>query len=146
MPQTSLPASHRDLLEEPNFAHLATVRPDGAPQSNVMWFGWDGERARFTHTTTRQKYRNLAHESRVSFSVLDPANPYRFVEVRGTVESVEADPDAAFYRSLQQRYGSDSPVRDADVRVVVTVLPTSFVTVEGGRTDREHRTEEERGR
>jgi PPOX class probable F420-dependent enzyme len=102
-----------------------------------MWFAWDGERARFSHTRTRQKVRNLAHEPRVSFHLVDPDNPYRTLEVRGRVESIESDQDATFYRSLQERYDLVVPVFDADVRVVITVLPTSFVAVDGGLTDRE---------
>ena len=50
MTQADLPETHLDLLERPLFAHLATVRPDGAPQSSVMWFAWDGQRAKFSHT------------------------------------------------------------------------------------------------
>jgi len=72
-----LPESHADLLERPLFAHLATIRPDGSPQSSVMWFAWDGRRARFSHTSSRQKYRNLLAEGRVSFHVQDPDNAYR---------------------------------------------------------------------
>ena len=132
-----LPESHRDLLERPLFAHLATLRPDGSPQSSVMWFGWDGQRARFSHTSTRQKYRNLLRDGRVSFHVQDPDNGYRTLEVRGAVESMDPDPDAAFYRSLQKRYGFDVPVFDADVRVVIVVQPTSFVAVDGGLTQAE---------
>lgn len=134
---SSLPASHADLLERPLFAHLATVRPDGAPQTSVMWFAWDGELATFTHTTQRQKYRNVAHEPRVAFSIHDPENPYRFLEVRGQVVSIEPDPGAAFYTSLQERYGLTFAVRDADVRVVIAVRPTSFVAVDGGMTTAE---------
>ena len=137
MPQPTPPASHQDLLVRPLFAHLATVRPDGAPQSGLMWFAWDGERARFSHTRTRQKLRNLAHEPRVSFHLVDPDNPYRTLEVRGRVASIEADTDAAFYRSLQERYDFVVPVFDADDRVVITVAPTSFVAVDGGLTDKE---------
>ena len=113
----ALPQSHADLLERPLFAHLATIRPDGSPQSSVMWFAWDGQRARFSHTSNRQKYRNLLADGRVSFHVQDPDNAYRTLEVRGRVESMDADPDAAFYRSLQRRYGSEGvPVLDAEVR------------------------------
>ena len=43
-----VPASHADLLERPPFAHLGTVRPDGQPQVNPMWFEWDGSRLRPT--------------------------------------------------------------------------------------------------
>jgi PPOX class probable F420-dependent enzyme len=137
MPPPTPPAGHQDLLDRPLFAHLATVRPDGTPQSGLMWFVWDGERARFSHTRTRQKIRNLAHEPRVSFHLVDPDNPYRTLEVRGRVESIETDPDATFYRSLQKRYDLVVPVFDADVRVVITVAPTSFVAVDGGLTDEE---------
>jgi PPOX class probable F420-dependent enzyme len=129
-----LPQSHADLLERPLFAHLATIRPDGSPQSSVMWFDWDGRRVRFSHTTTRQKYRNLLADGRVSFHVQDPENSYRTIEVRGRVESMEPDVDAAFYQSLQRRYGSTVPVLDADVRIVIVVVPTNFITVFGGLT------------
>ncbi len=129
-----LPASHEDLLERPLFAHLATLRPDGSPQSSVMWFDWDGRRARFSHTSTRQKYRNLLADRRVSFHIQDPDNGYRTLEVRGRVESMDPDADAAFYRYLQQRYGMDHPVLDAEVRVVIVVEPTSYVAVDGGLT------------
>jgi PPOX class probable F420-dependent enzyme len=129
---SEVPASHVDLLERPLFAHLATVRPDGALQSSVMWFAWDGSRIRMTHTRTRQKFANLAREPRVAISVADPDDQYRFLELRGTVEKIEDDPGAQFYRSLQHRYGMDYEVTDADVRVVITIRPERFVAVQGG--------------
>lgn len=102
-----------------------------------MWFAWDGRRVRFSHTSTRQKYRNLLADGRVSFHVQDPENAYRTLEVRGRVESMDPDPDAAFYRTLQRRYGSEVPVLDADVRVVIVIEPTSYVSVFGGLTGAE---------
>jgi len=66
-------------------------------------------------------------------SIADADNQYRFLEVRGVVESIENDDaDASFYRSLQQRYGVDYPITDADVRVVVTIRPEAFVPVHVG--------------
>ena len=133
MATTELPGAFRDLLERPLFAHLATVRPDGSPQSSVMWFDWDGSRLRLTHTKTRQKFANLAAEPRVALSIADPDDQYRFLEVRGRVESIEDDDEAAsFYQGLQHRYGMDYEVTDAPVRVVMTIRPESFVAVSGG--------------
>lgn len=133
MATRALPESHQDLLERANFAHLATIRPDGAPQSSVMWFSWDGEVVRMTHTRNRQKFANLAEEPRVALSILDPANPYRFLEVRARLESVEADDEeASFYHSLQVRYGNIYPITDADVRVVLTFRPEKFIAVVNG--------------
>src|SRR3954469_7191352 len=70
---TELPASHADLLERPTFAHLATVAPDGSPHTSVMWFVWDGEVLRFTHTSTRQKHKKIPHEPRVATPTAPPA-------------------------------------------------------------------------
>jgi PPOX class probable F420-dependent enzyme len=86
-----VPDGHRDLLERPLIAHLATVRADGEPQSSPVWFGWDGERIRLTHTRTRQKFRNLQAEPRVALSIVDPDNSQRYLEVRGAVEEVADD-------------------------------------------------------
>ncbi len=123
-----VPQSHVDLLDRPMFAHLATVRPDGAPQTQVMWFVWDGERIRMTHTKTRQKYRNFQSEPRVALSIAEPDNPYRFLEIRGSVEKIEDDDaDASFYQSLQQRYGQTYPIQDAPVRVIVTIRPEKLI-------------------
>lgn len=124
---TTLPDSHRDLLERPLFAALATVRPDGGPQNNVMWYAWDGSRLRLTHTSARQKFRNMQHEPRVALTVTDPDDGYRFLEVRGTVESIEPDDaEAAFYQGLQRRYGRSYRITDAPERVVVTIRPDAF--------------------
>ena len=131
---SSVPASHQHLLADANFAHLATVRPDGSPQSSVMWFEWTGERLLFTHTSGRQKTKNVQHEPRVAVSIHDPESPYRTLEVRGVVESIVPDPDAAFYRRLQARYGRTNKVYDADQRIVISVRPTRFITVDGGLT------------
>lgn len=131
------PETHADLLNRPLFAHLATVRPDGSPQSSVMWFAWDGSRIRMTHTKTRQKFANLEHEPRVAISIADPDDGYRFLEVRGVVESVtDDDAEASFYRSLQRRYGMDYPISDAPVRVVITIRPDRYVAVAGGEVKR----------
>ncbi|MFI6762034.1 PPOX class F420-dependent oxidoreductase [Micromonospora sp. NPDC050417] len=128
-----IPETHLDLLERPLFSHLSTIRPDGSPQSSVMWFVWDGERIRMTHTSGRQKFRNLRHEPRVALSISDPQDEYRFLEVRGVVESIDPDDEkGSFYRSLQERYDNIYPITDADVRVVITIRPTAFVSVTGG--------------
>lgn len=132
MPERTPPVSHADLLDRPIFAHLATIRPDGAPQSSVMWFEWDGEHLSFTHTKTRQKFRNLSREGRVAVSLVDPDNAYRFLEVRGEVDTIEDDPTGAFYNRLSERYSSGRSVRDPDVRVIIKVRPTAFVAVESG--------------
>ena len=120
-----IPAEYEDLLTRPLFGHLATVRPDGTPQANPMWFSWDGEYLRFTNTTIRQKYRNVTAEPRIAMSVTDPDKPYRYLEVRGTVERIEPDPEAEFFAELAKRYGLelDGPPGDAAHRVVIVVRP-----------------------
>jgi PPOX class probable F420-dependent enzyme len=121
-----VPESHLDLLDRPLFGHLATIRPDGSPQVNPMWFSWDGELLYFTHTTRRQKYRNVTAHPEVAISVIDPDSSSRYLEVRGVVERIDPDVSGEFFRSLADRYGrpTDGPPADAEFRVVLVVRPT----------------------
>jgi PPOX class probable F420-dependent enzyme len=109
-----IPSDYRPLLDLPLYAALGTIRPDDTVQVNPMWFSYDGEFLRFTHTTKRQKYRNLQHNPSMSVSLLDPENPFRYLELRGRLVDTVPDPEGAFYVTLQNRYGNPSPVPPAD--------------------------------
>jgi PPOX class probable F420-dependent enzyme len=124
-----VPDAYVDLLERPLFGHLGTVRPDGAPQVNVMWFSWDGELLRFTHIPQRQKYRNLQADPRISLCIADPDNGYRFLEVRGELERIDDDPGGQFYMELAERYGEPmtQPPEDAEDRIILVVRPTKVI-------------------
>jgi PPOX class probable F420-dependent enzyme len=127
-----IPQSHSDLLESTALAHVATLGPDGEPQNNPVWFGWDGELLRFSQTTARQKYRNVQREPRVALSIVDPANPYRYLEIRGAVERIDPDPDNAFINSMAKKY-MDQDVYPwsppGEVRVVIVVRPEHTTTM-----------------
>ncbi|CAA9578136.1 MAG: Putative oxidoreductase, partial [uncultured Thermomicrobiales bacterium] len=80
----------------------------------------------FSQTTARQKYKNLQQDGRVALSIVDPANDYRYIEVRGTVVRVDPDPDLAFINSMAKKYlGQDTyPYHQPnDERVVMVVEP-----------------------
>lgn len=121
-----IPDSHRDLLESKALAHVATIGPDGEPQSNPVWFDWDGELLVFSQTTGRQKYRNLQREPRLAVSIVDPANPYRYLELRGRVVEIADDEGNAFINGMAKKYlGQDEYPwhQPGDHRVVVKVRP-----------------------
>lgn len=119
----SIPADYRPLLEQPLYAHLGTIRPDGAVQVNPMWFEFDGEHLLFTHTSTRQKYRNLQRNPSMAVSIVDPDNPLRYLEVRGRLVEARPDPTGSFYVHLHARYrGEESaPPPDAADRVILVM-------------------------
>jgi PPOX class probable F420-dependent enzyme len=120
-----IPERARELLARPILVNLATTRPDGAPQVNPMWFIWDGEFIWFTHTNYRQKYKNIAHEPRVSISFLDPDNKYGYTEIRGVVDHIDPDPEAKLYQRLSEWYdGTPVTPADAQKRVAVAIRPT----------------------
>lgn len=125
-----VPAHLVHLLEEPNFGFLGTIRPDDTVQVNPMWFEFDGETIRFTHTSKRAKYRNLMHNPAMSLAVLDPENPFTYLEVRGSLVEVIPDPTGDFYVRLGKRYGNpgqQAPKDSAD-RVILVMSVTSTTT------------------
>jgi PPOX class probable F420-dependent enzyme len=127
-----IPESHADILDKKAFASVATIGPNGEPQNNPVWFGWDGSHIRFSQTTTRQKYRNTRADRRVALSILDPDDPYRYLEIRGVVADVEDDPDLAFINSMALKYlGLDRYPwhQPGDERIVIVVEPTKTTTM-----------------
>ncbi|MBI2168544.1 MAG: PPOX class F420-dependent oxidoreductase [Actinobacteria bacterium] len=127
-----IPESHADLLSVKGFAHAATLGPDGAPQSNPVWYDWDGAHLKFSQTRTRQKLHNLERDPRIALSITDPENPYRYLEIRGRVVAIDDDPDNAFIDSLAQKYIDQEHYpwhQPGDERVVVKVLPEHATTM-----------------
>ena len=95
--------SHQDLLGSTALAHVATIGPHGEPQNNPVWFDWDGEHVKFSQTKARQKYRNLNRDPRIALSIVDPEDPYRYLEIRGVVERIDEDPDRAFINAMAKK-------------------------------------------
>ncbi len=121
-----IPENYHDLLHSTALAHVATIGPAGEPQSNPVWFGWDGTHLRFSQTTGRQKYRNMQREPRIALSIVDPQNPYRYLEIRGKVVRIDPDPDLDFINSMAKKYlGQDRYPwhQPGDERVVIVVEP-----------------------
>lgn len=123
-----IPAQFEHLLVAPNYGSLGTIRPDDTVQVNPMWFEYDGEYIRFTHTTKRAKFRNLQHNPAMSLSVLDPDNPFHYLEVRGALVDVVPDPTGEFYVRLGKRYGNSeqqAPPDSADRVILVMNIAKS---------------------
>ena len=121
-----IPESHADLVERPVLAHVATLGPNGEPQNNPVWFDMKDGLIRFSQTTSRQKLRNVQKDGRASFSIVDPENPYRYLEIRATLERIEPDPDYTFIDSMAKKYlGEDRYPwhQPGDERVVLLFRP-----------------------
>jgi PPOX class probable F420-dependent enzyme len=130
---TDFPESHRDLLDS-QFATLATVGRDGIPQLTEVWFLYDEGEVRTSLNTSRLKTKNLRRRPECSLFLLDLANPYRYMDIRGRAR-IEPDDDYAFARKLGAKYGgADLREHDApgDSRVIVTIEPTNVFPVDMG--------------
>ncbi len=129
---TEFPDSHRDLLDA-KFASLATIGGDGFPQVTEIWFLLvDGE-LKISLNTSRRKTKNLMARPQCSLFLLDLANPYRYLEVRGRAR-IEPDDDYAFARRVGAKYGADLKVHDqpGETRVAVTIEPVNVYAVNMG--------------
>lgn len=119
---TTIPESHQDLLKA-DVAVLATVGRDGYPQVTALWFLFDDGTIKLSLNTTRQKTKNLQAHPECTLFILDPANPYRTLEVRARAE-IAPDPDYAFATKLGAKYGgADLRTNDrpGETRVVVSL-------------------------
>jgi PPOX class probable F420-dependent enzyme len=130
----AIPEKFTDLVSEKkkSFANLATVMPDGSPQVTPVWFDMAGGRIRINTARGRVKERNMKKGSRVALSIMDPENPYRYMQIRGTVVNVTEQGADQHIDSLAKKYlGQDKyPFRTpGEVRVIYEIEPTSVSTM-----------------
>jgi PPOX class probable F420-dependent enzyme len=122
----NIPEKYRDLFNKPAFANLATIMPNGSPQVTPVWFDYDGKHMLVNSAKGRQKDRNMRREPRVSMAIMDPENPYRYLEVRGRVaEITEKGADAHIDKMAKKYLNKDKyPFRQpGEVRVLYKIEP-----------------------
>lgn len=123
-----LPDRARTLFDGKNFVTIATVDPDGGPQTSIVWAGLDGDDVVFSTIKGRRKYDNLVRSPRISAIVYDAADPYHYAEVRGRATFVD-DPGGSLLQEMAQKYeGRSWPDSDPANRVIVRISSDKVIT------------------
>jgi len=121
-----IPQTHTDLFEKQAFGNLGTLMKDGSPQVTPVWVDYDGTYVRFNSAKGRVKDVNIRRDPRVSISLQDPTNPYRYLEIRGRVVEITENGADDHINKLSQKY-LGKPVypfrQPGEVRVTYKIEP-----------------------
>lgn len=123
--------SHKNFFEKPIVANLATLMPDGRPQVNPVWCDYDGTYVRVNTGQGRQKDKNLRDRTFATLLLVDPQNPFSWIEVRGRVAEINTEEADAHIDRLAKKYlGQDKyPHRqEGEIRVMYKIEPERVVT------------------
>lgn len=126
MANESIPEKYLDLFSKRAFANLATLMPDGRPQVTPVWCDYDGTYILVNSARGRQKDRNMRRNPNVALSIMDPDNPYRYLEVRGKVVEITEEGASAHIDKMAQKYlGKDKYpfAQPGEVRVLYKIKP-----------------------
>jgi PPOX class probable F420-dependent enzyme len=125
----TIPAQYLDLFEKKKaLANLATLMPDGSPQVTPVWFDYKNGLVRVNSAKGRVKSRNMVEGARVALAIVDPENPYRYIQVRGRVARVVEAGASDHIDALTKKYlGQDKYpyAQPGEVRVMFEIEPTS---------------------
>jgi PPOX class probable F420-dependent enzyme len=122
----AIPDEAKHLLENKDFAHVATLNDDGSPQVSAVWIGIDGDLVTFNTAEGRVKTNNLHRDGRVAISITDQENPYENLIIQGKVAEITTDGADEDIDALAKRYmDADSyPFRQpGEQRVLVKIEP-----------------------
>jgi PPOX class probable F420-dependent enzyme len=121
-----IPQQYADLFEKQAFGNLGTLMKDGSPQVTPVWVDFDGKHVRFNSAKGRVKDLNIRRDPRVAITLQDPANPYRYLEVRGRVVEITENGADDHINKLSQKY-LGKPVypfrKPGEVRVLYKMEP-----------------------
>jgi len=129
---TTIPEAVKSWFDDPEFAVIATVLPDGRPHQAVVWVTRDGDDLLVSTVKGRRKTLNLERDPRCSVLVYPKDSPYSYVEVRGVAEITEEGGRELIDRLCKEYTGSDRYTADDgtdNVRVVVRIHPEKVVTL-----------------
>ena len=129
----AIPDQYKDLLQKKAFAHLGTVMKDGSPQVTPIWFDYDGTHVRINSAKGRWKDKNMRNRPKVALSILDPDNPYRYMQIRGTVTEITENGADTHIDSLAKKYlGQDKyPFRQPGEERVIYKIAVERVNAQG---------------
>lgn len=133
---TIIPDSHKDLLEGPISVALATIMPDGTPQSTVVWCDFDGAHVRINTMSRFQKAKNMRANPKVTILAYELDNPLRFIEVRGNVVEMIEEGAEQHLDQLSELYTGKSPYfgevlprewQGRETPIICKIMPTKVV-------------------
>ncbi len=121
---TPLTPTQVEFLRRRQFAHVATVNPDGSPHVTALWVDTDGEAVLLNTALGRVKARNLERDPRIAISLLDSENPYESLTIQGRAELTE-EGGVEHIRFLSQKYTGDPnfALQPGERRVIIRVVP-----------------------
>ena len=100
----AFPDKYRDLFDKKAFGSFTTLMPDGSPQTTPVWVDYRDDEVWVNSAVGRQKDRNVKRDPRVAIAIIDPDNPYRYVEVRGRVREITQDGADAHIDAMAKKY------------------------------------------
>ncbi len=118
--KAQIPSTHLDLLQDGTraLAVLATLMPDGSPQVTPVWFNVEGDDLWLNSAKGRVKDRNMRARPQVALCILDPRDPYRYLQLRGRVAEITEEGAVEHIHRLARKYtGQDWDIPPGEVRV-----------------------------
>ena len=128
----AVPETHKDLFQKPAFGSFTTLMPDGSPQTTPVWIDFMDGKIIVNTALGRQKDKNVRRDPRVAVTLIDPENPYRYLEVRGKVDEISTDGASTHIDKMAKKYiGQDKYPwsRPGEQRVLLKITPEKFSTM-----------------
>ena len=127
-----VPESHKDLFQKRAFGNFTTLMPDGSPQTTPVWVDFENGKVIVNTALGRQKDKNVRRDPRVAITLVDPDNPYRYLEIRGKVDEISVEGAEKHIDKMAKKY-IDQDIypwaKPGEQRVLLKVTPDKFSTM-----------------
>ena len=128
----SIPENYLDLFQKKAFGSFTTLMPDGSPQTTPVWVDFIDGKVIVNTALGRQKDKNVRHDARVAVTLIDPDNPYRYLEVRGRVDEITQEGATKHIDKMAKKYLDKDKypfAQPGEQRVLLKITPHKFSTM-----------------
>ena len=122
----NIPEPYQDLFEDETKAYLflATIMDDGTPQVTPVWFNTDGKHILINTAAGRVKDKNMQARPHVALCIMDPIDPYRYIQIRGRVAQRTTQGADEHINTLSQKYRHKNwDMPGSDTRTIFKISP-----------------------
>ena len=123
---SEIPKKVKELIDDKNIAHLATLKNNGSPHVTPVWIDRVDNTILINVSENRLKLKNMKNDKRIALSIVNHNDSYEWASIIGEVIDITNINADVHLDKLSQKYLGLSQFpwkQKGEIRIIVKIAP-----------------------